>query len=316
MLRLDHAFAFVLSLTWLLLPEPAQANEADAELRLLTDIIKIHTQRERIYGNARFTWNEIEVTDGIKNERKIEFWSRDDRYYRVDVTQVNDDGSLGDISRTIVRPEGTVRLKAKSRDDDGTIYDFGPQSEGMDAIKGNVYYCQANKKGHVLVNLLLENWLNNETEINDLSIINADQSGPIIAYSREFQGGLGQYTITLSPMDYRVLASTYSYQRASDSYSANQDSKTEYGDTDKDIPLTYSDVATDSSGGRDTLVCTLRDYELTPAPMDVFQVSDFAFPGSVSPTQIWGRRAIVLVLAVVCLVIYVRFNRSRTSRGS
>ncbi|MGB7323437.1 MAG: hypothetical protein WBD31_01105, partial [Rubripirellula sp.] len=93
------------------------------------------------FDNLYAVWDlEIQDTEGSTTNQRIEFWSRDGTYFRVDQTDLVDGQPAGAVLRCVVRPEGYVRTSSQTATAQSAVIKFGPASEGIEFIKGHRFF--------------------------------------------------------------------------------------------------------------------------------------------------------------------------------
>jgi hypothetical protein len=175
-------------------------------------------------------------------------------------------------------------------------------------ITGRGFLYQANRIAIEQVKSKIEEWQQRNEKKSDLKsfqLVRNDSTGAEIAYTREFLGGLGKYTVTMTPKDFRVESWTYDFLRASDNAWAKQRSETRNSNDQKDIPLGCSDTVT-SSKGNTSYEIELVEFQLEPAPLHVFAIPQLA----TSSANTWLRRGVVFGVGLICLIVY-RYLRRR-----
>ena len=302
----------------------AQAADVTPEQRkLLDELLAANEEREKLFGNMHAVWTVEEFqADGPKKISSVEFWSREDKYFRYDQTFTDPEYR---VTRDILRKEGSVRFESSNPDDVGVINDFGAYEKARPKLRGQLWFCQANKRlGQTFDYLIEDLWLTSE----DVTLeVRKDEGGGLVLTARtkgsfvrgEGQGGtVGEKetfenteTFRFSP-DYRFLGSKFRVDYSDGEWSEMEDTMT-YGDLPSNLPSMSVPISSfhrdwGSDARNRQIQSTLKEIQLDPAPMEVFYPDRSGVPPTESSSSGWRRRLALLSFGLLCLAIYARYR--------
>ncbi|WP_146394895.1 hypothetical protein [Planctomycetes bacterium CA13] len=279
----------------------------------MDEIVAVQREREKIYGNMHAVWTVTKIVqNGEDIESTIEFWSREHQYYRFDVINTSDSSSSNKITRMIVRPEGYARIFANSREDPGAIFRFGAAEEGMNWVRAAKWYCQANKVSHDFIHETITDWLNGK-EFYKTFHVKKEGDSVFIEGFVDVESATNSETFELSSSGYRFLQSQTRVDNKDDGTWYESKYAKVYDNQQTDIPIASSASTVESNGSMKSLNYELKEFQLTPAPLEVFFVAELA-PLDARPAGIvWFRRLLVAGVGFACFAVYF-FHRKRVNR--
>ncbi|WP_146393055.1 hypothetical protein [Allorhodopirellula solitaria] len=276
-----------------------QSTLADGR-SLYSDIIEVQSAREEVYGNGHFIWRQREVIDGEAQEKLIEYWARDNRYFRIDTQSLSNGEASGEIRRIIVRPEGFVKINARKVDDPGAIYDIGHPDEGVAKVKGQYFVSMANRIGTVQVQTYIRQWINKQPGLRNLKF-NRDDAGHVIgSFSRRIDDGTKQYNVVMTAEDYRVQSWEMQFQAEDGQTTGTNQASITYGENQDEFPTKTVDTVVSNTDYSSEFECRLLEHQLEPAPLEVFSMGELGMPRS-NP---WFRRLVLLGSGIFLLFLY------------
>jgi len=306
----------MLCLSWMVPSSVWSADVTPEEHKLLEELLAANSKRETLFGNMHAIWTMEEVKDGTKSNSTIEFWSRENKYFRFDETFTQPHVR---VERHFATPTRYVRFSSFSPDIRGAVTDHDTVENGRENIRGQGWFCEANKRARQHFESLVDYWLNADNVT--LQVRKEEGGGLVITVRTEGKGDRdGQHltyanseVLKFSPGDYRFLGSKIRGDVSDGTWGEGVFTKT-YSEPPSDIPISsiQEDIESDGldgigSGGTTYSVrYTLTEMQFEPAPMEVFELPEFpALSGSN-----WTRRLVLLLGGAALLAIYF-FVRSR-----
>lgn len=285
------------------------AETSPEEKSLMARIVSVQREREKLYGNMHAVWTETKTKGGKTTVNQIEFWSCEHKYFRVDLIRVSGSVKPHKIIRTIILPERSVRVFSQDRNNLGAVFKFGEVQDSFGYVRGDQWYCQANKTEHDHIHELITGWLSGETRCDSFDVKRRSNGDVIITAFDDRGEYKDTEKLTLSSADYRFLKSDYRIDGPNEFWREGVDTKA-YDDEQIDIPITSSRACRGSDIGAETLTYKLEELQLEPAPIEVFFPDElaplFAPPGGAS----WFRRLLLLGIGIACLGAYYYRRRS------
>jgi len=303
----------MLCLSWMVPSIAWSADVTSEEHKLLEELLAANSKREMLFGNMHAVWTMEELKDGKKTNSTIEFWSRENKYFRFDETFTQTTSGVEPSSRVkrhFVTPSRYVRFSSFSPDIRGAATDHDSVEKGRRKIRTQRWFCEANKRLHDPMDSLVEYWLNADNVT--LQVRKEDGGGLVITARTEGEGEEdGQQlsyenseVLNFSPGDYRFLGSKYRLEISNGTWSEEESKKT-YSDPPSEVPTssTFENIGRDGSAY--SVRYTLQEMQFEPAPLEVFELSKFP-----ATNGKWMRRLVLLLGGAALLAIYF-FLRSR-----
>jgi hypothetical protein len=308
--RLMRSTAAVLLCVCWVIPSIAWTKEiTPEEHRLLDELLAANRKRETPFGNMHAIWTKEEVTDGKKVESTIEFWSRENKYFRFDETFTQDGFK---VERHFAVPSRYARFASYGPDSRGAITKHDTAEIGRQIVRSQGWFCEANKRLLDPMEDLVQFWLNRDD--TTFQVKREPEGNLVITKRREGEGDVdgnnvtfvNSEVLTFSPDDYRFLESKFRLDRSDGTWSEDFSVKN-YDDPLSDIPTSsrFEDIQSEGIDGAGSdkskriVRYTLKEMQFTPAPMDVFEMPEFTKRSSYAGT----RRLILLASGVALLAI-------------
>lgn len=280
---------------------------------------------EHQYDNMHAIWISHQTGfDGQKLKERIEFWSREGKYFRVDGSIFDATGeNVVKVYRTIVRPEGYINILAGSDSDPGVITEAGSNEDGLAIIKNSSWYNDGNqiesKRLYELVSAILSGGsekLDGAThqlsklpngDIRDEYVVKSDtqtETGTVILSGDHFRVLSYQSEVVVS---HKLPDGDLAEQHYTGRRFLEYDSEVAISTSSNSDVVAFS-LASDESNARGSI--SLQEVQLGPSPLEVFypEGGPRQFTGSA-----WARRIAVLLVGMLCLAIYYGFRRQSAS---
>ena len=285
------------------------------ERALMEEIVVAQQDRHKLYGNMHAVWTETDIDiNGNKTVKRIEFWSREQKYYRVDYEQVVGESTAYRIIRELVLPERYVRLFAQEREELGDVFKRGAVSDGIKVIKGFRWYCGANKALFTEVQTEITDWLDGESKFKSYQVGKQEDGSVTITsfQERNLKGGETTRLLKrtqeyrLSAGDFRVLE-FHSQSNISDGGWGKVQVHNTYTNQQVDLPQLSSNEGSASDGGPTSSRFELLECHLEPSPLEIFFVDEL---GLRPPKQTrWFPRIFLAVNGIVLFLFYLFFRK-------
>ncbi|MGB7343266.1 MAG: hypothetical protein WBD20_03580 [Pirellulaceae bacterium] len=291
----------------------ATANDEVVSRSVLNLLVEKQKSRERQFGNLHAIWRERIVEEGKSIDQIVEFWSRDNTYFRCDVTAIGTESAEeSSVLRTVVRPEGFVKLTASNSSDPGAVIEFGPFELGWEYIRGHKWFCGSNRDFSLRpvadnVIAVLEDryecpWIN----ACDYKIVSHAGGGFMAKASYTSDAGTTVDTATLAADDFCVLECTSGDATAG--YTARISN--EYG-IQRVAPIKFFEEWIWKDGSKRLVEYTLEEVQFEPAVLSVFDIGDVGLSTTNSEQFVGIRRLIVLAIGLVMVAAYFKYRRSQ-----
>ncbi|TWT79748.1 hypothetical protein CA13_11550 [Planctomycetes bacterium CA13] len=307
------------------------ADDHAIDRTLLKAIVSKSQSYEREYDNMHAIWISRRTGfNGRETKEQIEFWSREGKYFRVDGATFDGAGEkVVKVYRTIVRPEGHVRMLSQSKSDPGVVTHVGSFDDGLSTIKAASWFDEGNEIENKKIYEVASAILRGDSKPLDgakhqlSSLPNGDIRDDFVVTSDD-QTSKG--TVILSGDHFRLLSSegdtVVGYSAPNDDLAEHHYSGKTSWEYNQNHPISTaslgnvvgfdveSGVASDEyKAGSST---SLQEVELGPAPLEIFYVDGGPIRRSGAS---WVRRIAVLLVGIILLAIYGR-NRWGKAKNS
>ncbi|MFG0291451.1 MAG: hypothetical protein ACF8CQ_25020 [Rhodopirellula sp. JB044] len=322
-IALIHLFAVpkvLLAFVGILHASSVFAEEDTVSRQDLETIITKSRSCEEQYDNMHAVWKSTHKGfNGRESWERIEFWSREGKYFRVDGTSYDSlDGNFVRVSRTVVRPEGSITMQSETLDDIGVITEVGSVEEGLAAVKGASWYNNGNQIEGKLLYELASEFLDSTKESFDeadyqFAKLPDGSIGVAFSVKTEDQTSTGNVSLDqkhflVKSHESEIVVPGKATGRGSGERKYTGISYLEY-EGELLLPSTSTLTATASGNGGGTNKAetsyTLEETHLGPAPLELFYPDGFPMPSR----KPWMRRLVVLLAGLVMLAIYFRFRK-------
>lgn len=283
---------------------------------------KHHAIRKDEYGNAHFSLIWISESTGEQpHRRRIRFWSREDRMFRIDEEVIASPrkDEIGSTKRMVVRPEGFVQMVGTKSG--FAITNYGTEMEGREKLEVESFFQMSTRLQSIINAEVLFGTIKGVEYTNELSKKLAG------AYQvTEMQEMNGRAYVT-SKLEHNLFGKEVSniYQGVFDkehgvvlSYSLKEskydkDIKAlrmemdyefdQYGHIPKSMKLvkeTVSDTVRES--------CVLESLDKNPVPLGIFAlgIKSLGEEPNVNP---WTVRLLIAGTGIVAIFLYVLYLR-------
>jgi hypothetical protein len=296
------ASVLLLCICWVIPTIAWSADVTPEEQRLLDELLAANREREALFGNMHASWTKEEVTDGKKVESTIEFWSRENKYFRFDETSTEPSFR---VERYFATPDRYVSFSSHDPDIRGAVTEYDGAEQGRQNIRGQGWFCAANKRARQDFEYLVEYWLSEDNV--SLQVRKEDGGGLVITVRTKGEGDRdGQHltyenteVLRFSPGDFRFLGSKIRGDVSDGTWGEGVFTNT-YSDPPSDIPTSSTLEELESDGSTRSLRYTLQEMQFEPAPLEVFDLPEFAKQSSYAGT----RKLILLASGVALLALY------------
>jgi len=285
--------------------------------RLIQRLVEQQRKRDQEFGNMHAVWREERLDEGgTLQSSKIEYWSRDDTYFRFDITTLSDSTVGGETiehtTRFIVRPEGFAKLSAQPATKEFAVIDFGSSDTGKATVQGQLWYCALNKD--MPYRQVFENIVDWSREKLDFRyMIESLADGTMVATSIYGEKGNSSKCVSvMSKDDYRVTSAT-SNDNVTGRPALSIIRTNDYG-TFHSLPLTTFQEENWSSGEKESVRYRLVEVNFEAASIDVFNIEDFTPSIDRGSTNHWVRRFATFMIGIALLSIYFHHRSKRRVR--
>jgi hypothetical protein len=278
-------------------------------------IVSEHKEISQEFGDLHCVWfSSVEKGDSTQQYR-LEFWSKDQSYYRLDRAELGEFGEPSyPISRMIVRPEGYALIEAKHEDDPGAVVGFGAAAEGLDRIAGNYFFDSATRLGGVFpVADQVGAYLSGDQrwKVNAVS----SESGSI---NLELDWSDGktrtQTSASLDPTTFSCTKATLTNYQGSE-ITLTIETQKEY-DTNRIVPVEHREIWTRNDGSNENWTFTRDMISLESPAMEVFSLPTGLVKATSDARRVWGRRLAIFVVGIVLLASYFTIRRKNKPESS
>ncbi|MFG0291450.1 MAG: hypothetical protein ACF8CQ_25015 [Rhodopirellula sp. JB044] len=297
------------------------AGEDAVSQQDLETIIEKSRSCEDQYDNMHAVWKSTHKGfNGRESWERIEFWSREGKYFRVDGTSYDGpDGNVVRVNRNIVRPEGSITMRSKSPDEIGEITEVESAEEGLAVIKSASWFNDGNEiegeKLHEIASTVLNSTSDLPHEAGYQFAKLPDGSiGFTFSAKTEDQVSTGKVSLD----DEFFLIKSYESETAVPGKATGRGSgETRYTgllhleyEGELLLPSRSTSTAIALGNGRGTsqaeTTYTLEEVQLGPAPFEIFYPDGFPMPSGTP----WIRRIAVLLVGLAILAAYFRFRKA------
>jgi hypothetical protein len=268
-------------------------------------------QTREIYGNcylegvtrieARNSQNNV-VNSGVRKYEKFKFWSRENRYFRIDWFDESDDLT----GRLIVRPEGFVGFA--SEHGKLVVREVGQYAQGVDLLRENAFYCDAvNSMGTVGIERCFE------PVIEGIKAFHVGNLPPNLSFKGNSSDGIfffsvdhesGRFEGKIRDRTPFVLLDT-SARTTKDGALIHDNSKILRYDPSLaggKIPVEVDELYYGIK--RSTQVYKI---EAVPQPISIFSLEEHGF----GTTWVWMRRIVILCIGLGLFGAYLAYRRKK-----
>jgi hypothetical protein len=267
--------------------------------------------REQDYGNVHFTMVETTIArlaDGGNptTVSELEYWARDNRYFRLDTKVVKSSGraKVGQRERIIVEPDGYLKMFAASNDETLAVHDWGSTADGLGLLRGRPFIWAATRGyavtdadatcrellGEEVEGRIGERRLTGFTPANDFSQIEI----------RSHWNASGTSADSMFKCDVaRGVVLHYQATLIRDSVTYSQTSEKSY-DFERfgTIPARHVDAISYSTGGGSSHEYRVQRVSWEPTPLGIFSLEGQGFRQP-SGSAVWMRRVVVFMIGVL-----------------
>lgn len=249
-----------------------------AQKQLYESLEPVHSKREAMYGNGHFVWLETERTGEDTVVTRVEYWARENRFFRIDTHTVRNNVEDPHVDRLIERPEGISRIIATNASDPGQLYASsyvcidGSCVPSPDKLRGQYYIAQANRLCTVPVVRLIDLWMKGEYELTNFEILRNDSTACILAFTRTVESGIRTTKVEMDPTDFRVNSWTYDYRSFDGRQQAHNSARYDYDGPNRDIPSQSKWDGTSNFDKPISQTCALVEFDNVPADPELFEI--------------------------------------------
>lgn len=279
----------------------------------LDRLVEKQQSRERQFGNMHAIWRARIVEEGETIDQIVEFWSRDNTYFRCDVTATGSSDTVDPgVLRTVVRPEGFVKLTAADASDPGAVIEFGPYELGFEYIRGHKWFCGSNRDFSLrpvvdnVIAVLEDRYECPWIDACNYEVVSHSSGGFMAKASYTSDTGTTVDTASLAADDFRVLECTSG--DATTGYTARISNQ--YG-TQRVAPIKSSEEWIWEDGSGRLVEYTLEEIQFEPASLSVFNIGDVGLSTTSSRQFVGIRRLVVLAVGLMMVAAYFKYRRSR-----
>ncbi|WP_144059810.1 hypothetical protein [Rhodopirellula sallentina] len=297
------------------------AEENTVSRQDLEAIIENSRACEEQYDNMHAVWKSTHKGfNGRESWERIEFWSREGKYFRVDGTSYDGlDGNVVRVNRNIVRPEGSITMRSKSPDEIGEITEVESTEEGLAVIKSASWFNDGNgiegEKLYEIASAVLNSTSDSPHEVGYQFAKLPDGSiGVTFSAKTEDQVSTGKVSLDdefflIKSYESETVVPGKATGRGSGETRYTGISHLEY-EGELLLPSRSTSTAIASGNGRGTsqaeTTYTLEEVQLGPAPLELFYPDGFPMPSGTP----WIRRIAVLLVGLAILAAYFRFRKA------
>jgi len=293
--------------------------------------------RSAIYGNCHLIVIETQVTteSGKGNEsqrsesekRRYEYWSRENKYFRVDTLSGKPGEETVVLERTIITPERFVDFQ-RSKSNILVVTRWGATSNDILEQLSRFRFVQGSTRRFPPY---IEAWYADYKHLPNLQRDMKSDLRQEISVSSEANGLVRVTNVAVSGTGKSVTKSTTnivcdnghdgvinSFQTKAffpDSSSSHSSVKYEYSeDTTQYIPKRVIDDWTFTNGKRALVTTEVSLAELGPAPLAVFSIEGFGVEHDAQSVS-WTRRGIMLGIGTAMVLLYFLLRPRKASGG-
>ena len=281
------------------------SDEPAVDKHLLKRLVEAQASRVREFGDMHAVWHKHKVDEeGLEENLTIEFWSRENRYFRADIVN-HEHASEGELitKRWIVRPEGFVRIVSRGNKSEDALVDYGSAEEGLEAIRSKEWFCISNRDmpfRQVADNVT--NFLENKLDF-DYKVTMGDDDTVVAVSNYGTVGNSSTCISIMSPIDFRVLSGT-SNDDVTDRTGLSLTRLNTYGESHS-IPTSMVQEKLWSNGDSGFTRYDLKEMQLGPADLEIFDIEAFKS----SEKNNWNRRLAIFLVGISLIAIYLKFRK-------
>ncbi len=272
----------------------------------------LESVRKRDYGNTHLTLKIVEHEHGRSEDRvlRLEYWSRDAEYFRVDRTILRSPApeEVGRESRRILRPEGYVLLVADAPGKPMAVSDFGPYEQGFEIFGGSLFFWASTRATAVLP---VENLFQATFETGGRGVLkNVSINGEILTIETVYTNAdhttnsFAQCNLDLGVCE-RYTAEIF---KKGELHQKRVVEKRYTPGSHRGIPVYHSERVVATGGPTKETVLTVESISWDPVPFEVFSLGAQGL-GSPASSAAWMRRGVILVIGLAMVSIYVVYRR-------
>ena len=282
--RFSVCAAFVVCAAIALLWRPSLSSKpkphelTPIQKQLYESLERVQSEREAKYGNGHFVWLERDETGEDVVETRVEYWARENKFFRIDKHIVRNNVQDPHVQRLIERPEGISRIIATNASDLGQVYASsamcinGSCVPPKSSMRGQYYIAQANRLSTVQVKTLIDLWIKGEYELTNFQILRNDSTACELEFTRTVESGVRTTQVEMDPNDFRVRSWTYKYRSFNGKQQAFNSAQYDYNGPNPDIPSRTACLGTSNFDKPSNLICELVEFENAPADLDIFDI--------------------------------------------
>jgi hypothetical protein len=272
---------------------------ADSKTDRLAELVQaiVRVQRDA-YGSIHAVFTQRTDDAGVVSLVEVEFWSRENKFFRVDIHGKSGTNAKKTMSRLIVRPEGFFRLKASS-EDNLAIAGYGTSLEGMEQLYSESFFRAGETLGFGPKLEAISTELSQKSPQSSWEIISIQPVPPDI---EEITFGLKEYTWQVRIRSPLTAIFSVSVNKASTKDAVNRTTR----EFSPDGVLKKSVCRVERSNGsilKEEI--TLDFVKQVENPMGLFSIE----AQGVSQGNIWVRRLLILSAGLALLGIYFAYRR-------
>lgn len=282
--------------------------------------------RDDVYGNVHFVLTETHI---IKNAQgtardvtEIEYWSRDNKYFRMDtkIVESSNSSKVGMRYRMVLAPNGYISLGAESENAPLVIRNWGSFEEGWDLFGGNFFVQAAARSGGIArADATLGKRLAAEIGDAALQVVAVDIEPSKIVLSPdgfrlEIESLWQSPPNTTQSTTVRDVAHGVAVHYESSNSTNGVFTFSSLSDKNYDftrfgcIPSYQLEKVAKASGNAHSHEYKTQSVSWDPVPLDVFSLEAQGI-GSLKPESVWRRRACTMLAGLLLLVVYIVAKR-------
>lgn len=323
--------------------QSSEANSSDfkelnqQQTSAIADFLKASQKVwQKDYGNVHYvmmqTWVYRSETEKKRVVTEINYWSRDNRFFRMDtkIIESTAPSEIGKRTRLIISPDGYISLKSDAADSPLAIIEWGSTEQGLDWLLGNF---------SVLASVRCRGLMFFMIELDELSNTNLITEVPQFLVREEIKRTLTDFQLINGGS---VFEATWTHKEGQITYESvvrcdkengvvlTYEGKTivngligtvvkekkEY-DTQlfRGIPSHYfykadSAASSDAAKYLRTIEFKTLVVDWTPVQLGVFSFQAQGL-SSVQPTMVWSRRLWILCLGILLIGVVYLIKRAK-----
>lgn len=313
-LGLLSTLALSISIVW---PAILKARDVSKlELQIARQLIEKQEARAESFGNLTASWIRKRVgSDNAVIYEKVDFWSRSNQFFRLDISTTDlDQHLIREIRRTVVRPEGYVLTVSASTEQEGAIVEFGDKDKGMKRIVADLCYCTANRDTtfrplYKSVRESLTGGLKCPWANSCSLTINGSEDPESLSIISKFESETGKTREEVF-VDGEASAVRECKSRTDLHESPGQTTTIENVFEDQWlIPSTFQMRTVWDDGAEESVQITLESHVRGPADMSLFNIERLTDSSTNIAARPWARRGMIFGIGLILVSLYWFFRR-------